>query len=85
MKKIAGVTLEQVQEDTLWVAKMSYGVRHVGTHDEVGNYCKDDECKDFFLCAVQPDHLKPFMERMEQLDKEHGWMTFPEMFDRFGE
>ena len=90
MKKLAGVTYEEVKNELKWVARFSDGYRYVGTHDEVKNYVENNEddywyCKDMdIICKEgQPKKFHNFMDKIEELDREYGWMTFPEMFERF--
>lgn len=90
MKKLAGVTYEEVQNELMWVARFSDGYRYVGTHDEVKNYVENNEedywyCKDMdIICKEgQPKKFHNFMDKIEELDRKYGWMTFPEMFERF--
>ena len=66
------VSLETILKDTLWVAKMTYG-RHVGTYDEVGDYFPMEECRDFDLCAKQPEHLEDFYDGYFNYVEEHGF------------
>lgn len=90
MKKLAGVTYEEVKKELKWVARFSDGYRYVGTHDEVKNYVENNEddywyCKDMdIICKEgQPKKFHNFMDKVEELDRKYGWMTFTEMFERF--
>lgn len=90
MKKLAGVTYEEVKNELKWVARFSDGYRYVGNHDEVKNYVEKNEedywyCKDMdIICKEgQPKKFHNFMDKIEELDRKYGWMTFPEMFERF--
>ena len=90
MKKLAGVTYEEVKKELKWVARFSDGYRYVGTHDEVKNYVENNEedywyCKDMdIICKEgQPKKFHNFMDKIEELDRKYGWMTFTEMFERF--
>jgi hypothetical protein len=92
MKKFAGVTLEQVQNELLMVARYSTGYRFVGTINEVNRHC--DMCSDYdyikdidFLHKEgQTPAMQKFMTAMEQVEKETGeWYTILELFHKFGE
>lgn len=56
------LTLEEIKEKTLWVARMCYGGRYVGTYDEVKDYLEDEDCKDLDIvcCDGQPKELQEF-------------------------
>lgn len=91
MKKLAGVTYEEVHNELKWVARFSTGYRFVGTHDEVvdyvNNYHEDDwdYCKDVdIICKEgQPEKFHNFMDKMFEIDHKYGWMDFQTMFTRF--
>lgn len=85
-KKILGLTLEEVNNTALWVVRFTSGHREVGIYSEVVKYWDDENCKDLDLvcCNGQPEALKPFFKKVEQLIECNGWMTLPELFDRFG-
>ena len=51
------LTLETILSDSIWVAKMN-GWRQTGTYDELSDLREDEDCRDFDLCAEQPEHLK---------------------------
>lgn len=86
-KKIGGVTLDQVSEYSLWVVKHA-GWRECDTYPNLkkrGSLDSDDIRDIDFLCTEgQPDILKQFFIEFESISKEYGWMTLPEMFDKFG-
>lgn len=93
MKKVAGFTIEQVEAELKWVARHSTGWRFVGTHKEImehlERYDSDDEydyIKDVdVLCGEgQTPDMKRFMEAYEEAWKQHGWMTIPELFEKYG-
>ena len=73
------LTLETILRDTLWVAKMQ-GWREVGTYDEIGYLAEDEDCRDFDICANQPEHLKAFYENYFEYCEDHGWMTVQEFY-----
>lgn len=56
------LSLETIMSKTLWVAKMN-GFRKVGTYEEVKSYGESEECRDFDICANQPEELKPFYDK----------------------
>ena len=78
------VSLETILKDTLWVAKMTYG-RHVGTYEEVEHYFPMKECRDFDLCAVQPEHLKDFYDGFFKYTEENGFTTVQEYYEVYKE
>jgi hypothetical protein len=94
MKKFAGVTLEQVQNELLMVARHSTGYRFVGSINEVNDHCEVcgeddyDYIKDIdFLCKDgQTPSMQNFMDEMEKVERETGeWYSILELFDKFGE
>lgn len=79
------VTLEKIQKETRWVAKMS-GYRMTGTYDEIGHLSQDEDCRDFDVCAEQPDDLKDFWEKLWAYDREHKtFSTIPEFYKIYTE
>lgn len=92
MKKFAGFTIEQVNAELKWVARHSTGYRFVGTYAEVAAHiaaCEEDEwdyIKDVdMLCKEgQTPAMQRFAEAYEEIEKQHGWITFPELFEKFG-
>lgn len=76
MKK--ALTLETIMADTLWVAKMTYGARYVGTYEELSSYGESEDCRDFDICANQPEHLRDFYDRYFSYCEENGWTIIPE-------
>lgn len=76
-----GISLETIKRDTMWVAKM-HGWRAVGTYDEIGHFAKEEECRDFDICAEQPEHLKEFYSMLFDYEEEHGF-TFIDDFYRY--
>ena len=93
MKKFAGFTREQVDAQLKWVARHSTGHRFVGTYDEIKKHCdmcEDDEwdyIKDVdVLCDDgQNEDMKKFMQAWMEVEKKHGFVTIPELFEKFGE
>lgn len=85
-KTIMGYTLEDFNNSVMCVARMEYGARFTGLYSEVAQYAKDEACKDFdVLCSEgQPDEVRPVFNHVNGLIAEHGWMTFPEVWERFG-
>lgn len=73
------LTLEQIMNESRWVAKMQ-GWREVGTYEEVKSYAESEECRDFDICAEQPEHLKDFFDRYFAYEREHGWITIPDFY-----
>lgn len=73
------LTLDQIMNESVWVAKMQ-GWRQVGTYAEVGHLASDEECRDFDLCANQPEHLQAFFESFWDWSGKHGFITVPEYY-----
>lgn len=86
--KVAGITRDELDQNALWVVRHESGYRKVGTYPDLdaGGYLDDDDIKDVdLLCKEgQPDIIKPFMDEMDRLSNEYGWMTIPEIFEKFG-
>lgn len=73
------ITLRQILEDTIWVVKMQ-GWRTSGTYRQMKHYADDEECRDFDICASQPEHLKEFYEEYFKYDREHGFTTVQDFY-----
>lgn len=67
------ITIDTIQKDTVFVAKMQ-GYRKVGTFAEIGNLADDPDCRDFDLCAKQPDHLTAFYDAYWEYEMNHPFM-----------
>ena len=74
------LSLETIMKDSMWVAKM-VGWREVGTYEEIGHLAESEDCRDFDLCAKQPDHLKSFFDAYFGYEKAHGWITIPKFYE----
>lgn len=93
MKKIAGFTQEQVRNELRLIARHSTGYRFIGTVNEVMAHCEsceDDEwdyIKDVDeVCEEgQTPAMVEFIKARTEIEKVHGWMTFDELFEKFGE
>lgn len=90
-KAIAGISKEQVDRESLWVVKF-IGHRDVDTYPNLmkkygEDFFSHDDVRDVSLLCYerQPESLKPFFQKLKELDDKYGWMTFPELFERFGE
>lgn len=73
------LTLDQVMNESIWVAKMQ-GWRETGTYAEIGHLAQDEECRDFDLCAKQPEHLQEFFEGLWKWSEEHGFITIADYY-----
>lgn len=73
------LTLDQIMKESIWVVKMNWG-RMSGTYEEMKSYADSEECRDFDLCAEQPEHLKAFFDGYEDWIHEHGWMIIPDYY-----
>ena len=96
-KKIAGVTMEQVNTNIKMLVRWSNGERvvlegKVAYDDYIARHADDDEdscgryIKDIDELSHdrQPEILKPFFEEFERIEKENGWMMLKDLFERFG-
>lgn len=92
MKKFEGFTQEEVNNELKWVARHSTGHRFVGTYSEIEKHCEmyeDDEwdyIKDIdVVCSEgQTPAMAKFLDAYEALIEKHGWMTIPELFEKYG-
>lgn len=73
------LTLDQIMNESIWIAKMNWG-RMSGTYEEMKHYAEDEECRDFDLCASQPEHLQEFFDRMYEWSRKNGWITIPDYY-----
>ena len=73
------LTLETIMLDTIWVAKMQ-GYRMTGTYEEIGFLADDPDCRDFDLCAKQPDHLREFYDAYWAYEQAHGFVTVQDFY-----
>lgn len=72
------LTLEQIMNESIWVAKMN-GYRMSGTYAEMKPYADSEDCRDFDLCAEQPEHLKDFFDRYFA---HHGFITVQDFYNQ---
>lgn len=88
MKKIGGITFEELITNALVVVRWSTGYRQVMTIKEylTAQFEEDDwdYIKDVGDAAQQPDVVKVFFEEVKKIEAEHGLMTYEEMFKEFG-
>lgn len=74
------ISKDTILDQTIFVAKMQ-GWRSVGTFREVGHLLDDPDCRDFDLCAEQPDHLKDFYDKYWAFRGKHGFIDPCEYYD----
>ena len=74
------LTLDTIMKDSLWVARMTYGYRFVGTYEEAKRWAEDEECKDFDLCANQPEHLEEFYTAYFTYSRSR-WITVQDFYN----
>jgi len=72
------LTLDKILQDTIWVAKMQ-GYRMSGTYDEMKEYAKRSNCRDFDICGNQPEHLKEFYDLYFAHD---GFITVQDFYNQ---
>ena len=78
MKKL---TLNEVMDNTIWVAKMNWG-RITGTYKEIERYAQSEDCRDHDVCCKQPTaELQHFWDSYnEYCDTNHKWMTVQQYY-----
>lgn len=74
------LTLETIKKDSLFVVKMQ-GWRTVGTFDETHHLMESPECRDYDLCAKQPDHLKEFYDAYWDYELANGFVDVDEFYN----
>ncbi len=72
------LTLEQIMNESIWIAKMQ-GYRMSGTYAEMKSYAESEDCRDFDLCAEQPEHLKDFYDKYFAHD---GFITVQDFYNQ---
>ena len=82
MKNNKKPTLEQIQNESLWVVKFTYGHRDVRTHEHI-DYA-DENIRDVDLACKQPDHLVEFFNDYYEYQAKNGWTTIPEFYEKWG-
>lgn len=75
------LTLDTILKDSMWVAKVG-GCRFVGTYAEIEHWYDDEDWKDTDLCAEQPEHLKPFYDAYFKYDRENGFITVQDFYNK---
>ena len=87
-KTFAGVTYEYAKDNLQWVVKHD-SWREVVTGAELdarGEWWEDDTIRDVDIAGRQTDPImQRFCEEWEKMNKEHGWMTMWELFDKCAE
>ena len=73
------LTLEQIMNESIWVVKMN-GYRMSGTYSEMKPYADSEDCRDFDLCAEQPEHLKDFYDKYFA---HHGFITVQDFYSQY--
>ena len=76
---MAVISLEEIQRDTIWVAKMQ-GYRVTGTYEELEYERNSEDCRDFDISCQQPDHLKEFYDAYMEYESKNGWITISEFY-----
>ena len=87
-KTFAGVTEEYAKNNLQWVVK-HYGWREVITGAELdarGKWWEDETIRDVDVAGKQNDPImQNFLDKWEELNKKHGWMTMWELFENYAE
>ena len=73
------LTLKQIMSESIWLVKMN-GYRLTGTYDEMKPYAESEDCRDFDLCAEQPEHLKEFYDKYFEHE---GFITVQEYYNQY--
>ena len=73
------LTLEQIMQETIWVAKMQ-GYRMAGTYEEIGYLAKSEDCRDFDICATQPEQLDDFYDKYFA---HNGFITIQDFYKKY--
>ena len=91
MKKVAGVSREQFDQEAKWVVKFTDRPRVVDTYPNLEkmlgkDFFSQDNVRDLDLLCYegQPETLRSFFNKLAEIDREHGWMTIPDIFEKFG-
>lgn len=78
------VTLDEVLNESLWVARMCGGARFVGPYDKIKKWGSDENCKDIdTVCTEgQPVKLQKFWkDYWDYVEKTHGkFITIQEFY-----
>jgi hypothetical protein len=89
--KVGGVTKKEFDENALWVVKFTDRPRMVDTYPNIvkalgEHFFSSDNVRDLDLLCYegQPECLKGFFNKLREIDREHGWMTIPDIFEKFG-
>ena len=87
-KTFAGCTQAQVGEKLMWVVKYT-GHREVLTMKQLmarGDWWEYEDIRDVDIAAGQPDpDMQRFVDAWEKVNQEDGWVTLPELFDKYAE
>lgn len=80
-KLSSGISLDIIERDTLWVAKMKR-YRKIGTYAEIGDFRFHEDCRDFDICANQPAHLTRFYDGYFVYSDQHGFITIKDYYEQ---
>ncbi len=82
MKNEKVLTLQEVKDNTIWVAKM-IGYRLTGTYDELEDARHSDDCRDFDVCCTQetPELQKFWDDCWKYEEENHCWKTIDEFYE----
>ena len=87
MKKFAGFTREQVENQLRWVVKYM-GWRDMGTMPELearGFHWDDEEIREVGLAASQTPEMQAFVDAWFELERKHGFTPLPALFEKYGQ
>lgn len=90
-RMIAGISKEQFDKEAKWVVKFTDRPRICDTYPNLKKILGDDfyhhdNIRDFDILwyGGQPVTLKPFFDKLEEVEHEHGWITIPDFFEKYG-
>ena len=87
-KTFAGVTEEYAKKNLQWVIKHD-SWREVVTGEELDardKWWEDDTIRDVDVAGKQADPImQNFLDKWEELNMAHGWMTMWELFENYAE
>lgn len=90
-KTVAGISREQFDREAMWVVKFTDRPRICDTYPNLEkilgkDFFSHENVRDMDLLTYeeQPETLRPFFEKLKEIDREHGWMTIPDIFEKFG-
>lgn len=73
---------DTIKKDTQWVAKMTNG-RYTGTYDDLAEYRKSRNCRDFDILAKQPTpELQHFWDAFHKFGHDYMFLNEKDFYDQ---